>query len=158
MTEEKLRRADKRMNPDQAYKELTHGVYGVLGLVDEQGYPYTLPLNYCVEQQTIFFHAAQEGRKLRCIKAEPRVSFSVIAHHSVQPERFTTYYRSVHVSGRARMVENPADKRHALRLLAEKYSPGFKESAGEYIEKASEHTAVCAIEIETLTGKLNPPE
>ncbi|MFW6209168.1 MAG: pyridoxamine 5'-phosphate oxidase family protein [Spirochaetota bacterium] len=158
MTEEKLRRADKRMNPDQAYKELTHGEYGVLGLVDEDGQPYTLPLNYCVEQQTIFFHAATEGRKLCCLAAEARVSFSVVTHHAVQSDKFTTYYRSVHVSGRARMIDRSAEKRRALILLAEKYSPGYETSAGEYIEKAVEHTAVCAIEIETLTGKLSPPE
>ncbi len=96
--------------------------------------------------------------KLRCLAAEARVSFSVVTHHAVQPDKFTTYYRSVHVSGRARLVEDATDKRHALRLLAEKYSAGFEESAGEYIEKAAEHTAVCAIVIETLTGKLNPPD
>ena len=158
MTEEKLRRADKRMNREQAYQELTHGEYGVLGLMDEDGYPYTVPLNYCVEQQTIFFHAAQAGRKLHCIAADPRVSFSVVTHHAVQAAQFTTYYRSVHVSGRARLVDNRSEKRRALVLLAEKYTPGFEESAGVYIDKAAEHTAVCAIEIETLTGKLSPPD
>lgn len=158
MTEEKLRRADKRMDPETAYKELSHGEYGVLGLVDEDGQPYTVPMNYCVEQQTIFFHAAMEGRKLRCLAAEPRVSFSVVTHQAVQPDKFTTYYRSVQVSGRARLVDSSAEKRRALTLLAEKYSPGFETSAGEYIDKAAAHTAVGAIEIETLTGKLNPPD
>ena len=72
MTEEKLRRANKRMNQEQAYKELIRGEHEVLGLVDEAGAPYTVPLNYCVQKQKIFFHAAQDGRKLLCIEVAGR--------------------------------------------------------------------------------------
>jgi len=82
----------------------------------------------------------------------------VVTHHAVQPAEFTTFFRSVHVSGQMQMIETLEEKRHALTMLANKYSPGLEESAGEYINEAAEHTAVFVLEIKTLTGKQNPPE
>lgn len=152
----KMRRSEKQLEQNESYELLQEGDYGVLGLVDENGEPYTVPLNYCLRHDTIYFHGAREGRKLNAVMHEPRASFTVVIDHSVQSERFTTYYTSIHVHGLARIVENKEERYHALRLLASKYSPGLKEEAEAFLEKAGELTTVFAMDRIEVRGKRNP--
>ena len=50
---------------------------GYLGLTDQDGRPYVVPLNYSYHDGKVLFHCAREGRKLDCIRANPNVCFTV---------------------------------------------------------------------------------
>lgn len=156
MHRREMRQADKRMSREDAYELLRVGEYGVLGLIDEEGEPYTVAMNYCLSGSTIYFHSALEGHKLDAVRHDERASFSVVTEHIVKPEDFTSYYSSVHVRGKARMVEELEEKRRALTLIAEKYSPGLEESAAAFIDKAGPSTAVFAVKVLDIQGKKNP--
>ena len=66
---------------------------------------------------------------------------------------FTTHFRSAIVFGRARVLTEDGEKRHALECLARKYSPDYLDAADSEID--GEWKRVCAIElaIEHMTGK-----
>ena len=51
---------------------------GTLALYGENGYPYSVPVNFVYSDGKIYFHGAAEGYKLDCMKKDPHVSFSVI--------------------------------------------------------------------------------
>jgi nitroimidazol reductase NimA-like FMN-containing flavoprotein (pyridoxamine 5'-phosphate oxidase superfamily) len=48
---------------------LNKGEYGVLSTVSAEGQPYGTPLNYCLIDDSIYFHCATEGHKLKNLAA-----------------------------------------------------------------------------------------
>ena len=70
------------------------------------------------------------------------------------PEEYTTYFRSVIAFGRIRILEDEAEMRRAIEILAEKYSPDVSE-AGRRQEIDKTWNALCMLEftIEHVTGK-----
>lgn len=147
-----VRRQDRLMSEDEARGLLRSGEYGFLAMASAEG-GYGIPVSYAAENDTIYIHCAPEGRKLRALEHDDRVTFCVVGATCVQPEKFTTAYESVMVHGRARVVESDDERRHALRLIAAKYSPQYAETGAKYIEKSFFRTAVIAVDGESFSGK-----
>ena len=96
-----------------------------IGLVDN-GEPYVVPLCFGYERGALYFHGAEQGRKIDIIKRNNRVCFEtgvdvepVIAGN---PCDYTMKYRSVIGTGRAYILEDEEEKLHGLRLIMEKYT------------------------------------
>ena len=70
------------------------------------------------------------------------------------PEEYTTYFRSVIAFGRVRVIENEAQMRAAIELLARRY---FPEDSAENRRRAIERewAGLCMLEmdIEHMSGK-----
>lgn len=150
-----MRRKNQALPPPACDAILARGTSGVLALAGEDG-PYAVPLSYVYHKEAgaLYFHCAPEGRKLLAMAREPRASFCVIGEDAVVPERFTTRYRSVIAFGRMRRLTDPAEKRAALRLLAEKYSPDASEEARRAeIDGSFDRVVLLALDIEALSGK-----
>ena len=148
-----VRRQDRLLDEVRAVEILHRGEYGLLSMVADEG-GYGVPVNYAVSGDTIYVHCAPEGRKLRAMVANPRVSFCVVGHKRIVAEAFTTEFESVIASGVARVVESLDERRQALRLIVEKYSAEHLEQGMQAIERSVHRTAVVAIEVENLTGKV----
>ncbi|WP_319521521.1 pyridoxamine 5'-phosphate oxidase family protein [uncultured Desulfosarcina sp.] len=148
-----LRREDRRLDDAAAMALLKRGEYGILSTSGKDHRPYGIPVNYVVMEDSIFFHCATEGRKLENITANRGVSFCVVGQTELLPEKFSTRYESVVVSGEAGVVEKPELKKKALNALVAKYAPGNMAAGKAYIEKLLEKTAVVRISIDYLIGK-----
>ena len=142
------------MDENEATDLLGKGEYGVLGAEAPDGGTYTVPLNYCVVDGRIYFHCAQEGFKIECLKANPKVSFCVVGRAEVIPEDFTTLYESCIVHGAAFEAVGE-EKRLALEGLISKYSADFAEEGHRYIDRLFDKTRVFGIAIDAITGKAN---
>lgn len=148
-----MRRKKQQLAHDAAENVLKKGVTGVLGVLGDNGYPYTVPLNYVYEDGVIYFHCAKAGHKLDAIRSNDKVSFCVIGKEQIVPEEFTAYFRSVIAFGRALEVTDDDDKRRIMRLLNQKYSPGFSEAGEKAIQQQWDVLAVVKIHVEHLAGK-----
>ena len=148
-----MRRKKQALPIEECAAVLRRGSSGVLAVLGDGGYPYAVPLSYVYDGKKIYFHCAKTGHKLDAIRRESKVSFCVIDLDQVLPEKYTTCYRSVIAFGRARILEDEAEKRLALEKLAAKYSP--EQTEGRRLELEKELDAVCMVEIqiEHLTGK-----
>jgi hypothetical protein len=132
---------------------LQTGLVGVLGVSGDDDYPYTVPVNYAYEDGKIYFHSAKTGHKLDGIQRNSKVSFCVIDRDDVVAEEFTSYFRSAIAFGRAGVVTDDAMKRHALELLARKYSPGLEAEGAAVIRDEWKNVSIVEIVIEHVTGK-----
>lgn len=134
---------------------LRRATSGVLSVSGDDGYPYGVPVSFVYTDGKLYFHCAKSGHKLDAIKASDRVSFCVIDQDQIVPEEYTTYFRSAIAFGRARIIEDDAEKREAIRKLAVKYCPGPDFAEGIEKEIDGEFNALCMVEItiEHLTGK-----
>ncbi|GAM09459.1 pyridoxamine 5'-phosphate oxidase [Geobacter sp. OR-1] len=147
-----LRRKDRGISESEARALLECGEFGVLSTVSPDGAPYGVPLSYCVIDNAVYFHCAMEGHKLENIAADNRVSFCVVGATEVLPDKFSTRYESVIVSGRAKEVFD-AEKQRGLEGLVVKYSSDFRESGLRYIDSDGKCTRVFRITIDAVSGK-----
>lgn len=148
-----MRRKRQQLSQKQAIKIMQNGITGVLGVLGDDGYPYTVPVNYVYAEEKIYIHCAKVGHKLDAICGHNKVSFCVVESEDVVPEEFTTYFRSVIAFGRAAEVTMDNEKRAAMRLLNRKYAPGLDAAGEEAVENAWNHLCVIRIAVLHLTGK-----
>ena len=148
-----MRRKKQALSTEESLAILNRGISGVLAVTGDQGYPYAVPLSYVYDNNKIFFHCALSGHKLDAIAANNKVSFCVVGQDRVMPQEYTTYFRSVIIFGRARILEDPIEKRTALEKLAAKYSPEQETGRLREIDRLFERTCMVEIVIEHITGK-----
>lgn len=147
-----MRRFRQQLPDTEAKEILRRATSGVLSLVDTDGQPYGVPLSHVFDgDRTLYFHSARTGHKIDCISAGHRCSFCVIAQDDVIPEEFTTYFCSVICFGSISVVTDCVELEAALRLLAEKYSPGIDSTAE--ISRFINAVAVLRLDIDRMTGK-----
>ena len=101
-----MRRNKQQLSCEECEEILRKSTAGVLAVSGDDGYPYAVPLSYVYCDNKIYFHSAKSGHKIDGIKNNSKVSFCVIAKDEIIPEKFTTYFRSVIVFGKARILES----------------------------------------------------
>ena len=88
-----------------------------MALAGDDDYPYAVPISYVYSDSKLYFHGAKSGHKIDAIKRCDKTSFCVIDKDDVVPEGYTTYFRSVIVFGKIRIMEEESEMRKAIELL-----------------------------------------
>ena len=132
---------------------LEEGKTGIVGVLGDDGYPYTVPINYVSLEDKIYFHSAKKGHKIDAIAKEPKVSMTVVEKDDVVSREFTTYFRSIQLFGKAYVVEDEAERNVAFRALCEKFSGADMDRYEEIMSKEAAAAAIVRIDIEHITGK-----
>jgi hypothetical protein len=153
-----MRRRDRQQSEEFARNLIEVAPYGVLSMATLDGRPYAIPISHALAGNIIYVHSATEGTKLQRIATNPQVVFSCVGKIHTLPSEFSTEYESAIVHGIATLVSDENEKREALRAIAHKYSPNYKEEAEQYIERSGNHTTVIAIRIESITAKAKLPK
>ena len=149
-----MRRSRQALGADACRDVLARGASGVLALLGDGGWPYAVPLSYAFDGEKLYFHCAREGHKLDAIRREARASFCVVDRDEVVPEEYTTYFRSVIVFGRVRVLEDEAQMRAAIELLARRYFPqDSAENRRRAIEREWAGLCMLEMDIEHMSGK-----
>jgi len=156
-----LRRRDR--GKDEAWvRALLHASgMGFLATVDDEGQPFLNSNLYVFDEERhcLYLHTHRTGRTRDNVAAHERVAFSVAAMGRLLPAlealEFSVEYAGVVVFGRGRIVEDPDECRHGLRILLEKYAPHLRYGV-DYratTEEELKRTAVYRIDIEAWSGK-----
>ena len=151
---QQIRRKDRELTDrEEMLQILDSAEYGFLSLVDKEGVPYGIPVNFARQEDRLIFHCAPNGRKFECMRFQPCVSFCVVGRTNLLPAKFTTEYESVIVEGVADIIDDEQRKIEDLMILCRKLSPEHLEAAEKYIRKSLHRTGVFEIRIEAITGK-----
>lgn len=148
-----MRRKEKLMTSEETITILEQGEYGHLATVGQDGYPYSVPLNYAYSEGSIYFHSAKTGHKVDNMRFSDMASFTVVGNYQVFPERFDTEYDSVVVFGKVSEVIIEEEVKKGLWMLINKYSRDYQDKGTEYVEKAWDKLSVFRLEIQEMTGK-----
>ena len=149
----KMRRFQQELSAAETREIFEKESCGVLACAGDDGYPYAVPLSYVYADGHIYFHCALEGHKLDAMRRCEKVSFCVVGQDQVIAQELTTYFRSAIAFGRARIVEDPQERREKLTVLGLKYGPELHDYIREHIDKDGPRAALIDIEIEHMTGK-----
>jgi len=121
--------------------------------LSEDGCPYIVPLCFGYRDKALYFHTAQEGKKLRILKKNNRVCFEFDIIHelvrSEEPCKWGMKYLSVVGFGHAMLIEDLESKKRALDIIMQHYSG----APCVYREEAVHRAAIIKVEIEHMTGK-----
>lgn len=143
----------KQLLPEESTREiLDRGSYGTLACIGDEGYPYTVPVNYIYQNGIIYFHSGKAGHKIDAILKEPKVSFCVVDSEEIVSEEFTTYFRSAIVFGKARIAEGN-EHLTAFTGLVEKFSQDQPEAEKQRQVQNCTRAYIIAIDAEHITGK-----
>jgi len=154
-----MRRTDRQVNTKEAlFDILKAGKIIQIAFIDNDE-PYIVTMNYGFiwnsdDKIRLYFHSANEGRKIEIIKKNPRVCFSIsICDPFVAGERACNYgmkYRSVVGYGKIRIVEDNEEKLSGLNLLMDQYTG---KSDWNYEDEMLKKTTVSCLEVEQISGK-----
>ena len=149
-----IRRSAQQLPEAEARVLLEHGSWGVLSLAGDEGYPYGVPLNYCVAGDKLYFHSAKQGHKLDALAACPKACFTVVSEDRLVPEEYTTYFRSVVAFGTVRTLTDPEEITAAMLALSRRFVPqkGDTDHRRE-LERFRPALAVIEFTVQHFTGK-----
>jgi len=126
-----------------------------LAMVDEKHQPYVIPMNFGYENDVIYLHSAQTGKKIDILKKNRQVSVSFSTDHELgwQSEKvacsYSMRYRSVLASGHVEFVEDKEEKIVALNVIMKNYT----DLSFKYNDPSIREVMVFKIIIDTLEGR-----
>ena len=138
----------KRMiSKQEAIEILDKCDHGYLSMIDEEGNPYGVPINYFLDKgaHALYFHCSKTGKKYRALHLHPQVSFVAVAQTQIIPDRFITHYES----------EDEKEMRVLLGRLCERLAAGELAKRPSVIDMYINAVAIGKITIESISGKRN---
>ena len=157
-----MRKASRQKDAAWALEVFDRAPYVTVSMTRPDGTPYGLPLSLVRKDENIFyFHCADEGEKIDCIRFNPIVSLSAVSKCSPKYEEeknnFTEYFHSAIALGKAEFVKEMNEKILALRLLCQRFLPGYMDHFEEAIARSLDRTTVVRITLtEPPIGKCKP--
>lgn len=149
-----MRRADREVtDPAEMEAIIRQACFCTMAMSDDDG-PYAVPLSFGFGERRIYFHGANEGLKISLLRRDPRVCLTFVASCETmlheQPCFGVTFYSSVIIRGRARLVSDADERARGLDIpMAQQGAPG----PHTYDPGALEATQVIAVDIDSMTGK-----
>ena len=148
-----MRRKRQQLSEEESVAILKKATAGTLALLGDNDYPYAVPLSYVYQEGRVYFHSALDGHKVDAIRKCDKASFCVIEQDDVQPEKYTTFFRSVIAFGRIHIIEDEHEKLETARMLGNRYNPNHDEALQKEIEGGLSRMLMIRFDIEYLTGK-----
>jgi len=153
-----MRRKDRERDAVFALEVLRDCEYAALATVNKDGTPYCIPVSPAVLNGAVYFHCAEEGQKIDNIKNNGSVCISGVRYTKMIPGEFTTEFESAVATGKCAIISDKTEKIEALRAICEKYAKSNMDHFDSQIARSIDHTCVCKIQIENITGKANMPD
>ena len=158
-----VREADRAVyDRETVYRILDEGFLCHVGFVAD-GQPFVIPTSYGRKDANLYIHGSAASRMLRNLKEGVAVCITVTLLEGLVLARsifnHSMNYRSVVVLGKAMLVDDPAEKLAALRVLSEHILPGRWDDSRQPNERELKATSVLRVPIEEFSAKvrLGPP-
>ena len=122
------------------------------------GLPYCTPTLFWREGTTLYWHGSSASRMLRHQSAGQPACLTVTHLDSLVLARcgfnHSADYRSVMAFGKARLVDDPAEKQAALVAMVDRFFPARTEELRQSTALEIKATSVVAMEIERASAKI----
>ena len=148
-----MRRKKQKLTEKQCIDILKRAKTATLALHGDDGYPYSVPVNYVYLDGKIYFHGAKEGHKVDAMNRCDKVCLTVWNQGFRKDGHWEWNPTSVVVFGKVKPVTEKNIFEDRLRKLAAKYYPTTDEIEKE-MERSAARAQLFAIKIEHMTGKL----
>mgnify|MGYP003768221783 CR=1 FL=1 len=148
-----MRRGDLAMTKEETISLIKSCRFAVLSLIDPDGLPYGVALDYVYRDDHLYFHGANEGRKIDSMKTNPMGCAVILGDTTVIPEKFGRQYTSAVVEGPIELIDDPEQKRQIMTWVVETNSPDYMEKGKAIIERMLDRVLIYKMKMETVSGK-----
>ena len=152
-----LRRKEKEIkDPSQVEEVLEKGRWTAIALCRE-GEPYVVSLSYGydADRKALYFHCAQEGRKMEFCRANPSACATVVEDLGYRRGECEQGYRSLVLHGSLHVVDDLQEKKHGMKVLLSH----LEDDPDAFIDRLLgtdekyEKLGVLRFDIDAMTGK-----
>jgi len=142
---------------ETVYRILDEGFLCHVGFAVD-GQPFVIPTSYGRKDATLYIHGSAASRMLRQMKEGVAVCITVTLLDGLVLARsvfnHSMNYRSVVILGKGELVDDPAEKLEASRVLSEHILPGRWADARQPNERELKQTSVLRVPIEEFSAKV----
>ena len=125
----------------------------------QDGQPVIVPMLHGRDGETVFLHGARKSRVVRYLENTETACLNATLVDGVVYARSafnsSMNYRSVTVFGSPRLVDDHAEKLHALRVISEGIMPGRWAELRAPLDREIRMTGVIALPIESASAKVS---
>lgn len=115
-------------NESELIEIITRCQWCHLGMIDAEGFPYVIPMNFGYRDHVIYMHGARHGKKISSLAKNPSVCINFSTDHLLRYQNenvacsWSMKYRSVLVYGNAEFLLDEQEKVDALNIVMAHYS------------------------------------
>lgn len=126
-----------------------------VGMADEKGVPYVLPMNFGYKDNVIYLHSGQTGRSISILEHNPKVCITFCSGHELvaqHPDVACSYRmrsKSVIAWGDVTFVEDFNQKVEALDIIMKQYS----DKTFHYGDPAVRNVKIWKVPVEEICCK-----
>ena len=151
-----MRRNDKALTSRTAMEKILSETEFITMAMCNGEEPYLVTMNHGFDpaRNCLFLHCAGEGKKLEILKKNNRVWAQAMKDLGYIQGACDHRYISVHIDGRAHIVQDESEKRYALDIMIrqlENYPEPVREK--QVTPDAVRRVTILRIEIEAMTAK-----
>jgi nitroimidazol reductase NimA-like FMN-containing flavoprotein (pyridoxamine 5'-phosphate oxidase superfamily) len=100
-----------------------------VAMVDQEGKPYLVPMNFGFEEGVIYLHSSRIGKKIDILKNNPEVCIEFSTDYLLRYQNedvacsWSMKYRSVLAYGKVTFIDDDVQKTNHLYLIMKNYTP-----------------------------------
>ena len=149
-----VRRQDREItDPEEMRKTLKAADSITIALcMNNEPYLVSLSHGYDEARNCIYFHCAPEGKKIVYMKANNKVWGQAVVNYRLKGECNYTY-TCVHFSGTVKLIDDPAEKHHALECMIRQLSENPEEKLAKLKPEKLAGTNIGRIDLDYMTCK-----
>jgi hypothetical protein len=151
-----MRRTDKEiLDPTEQIIPLREAQFITLALCTGNE-PYLVTLNHGFDEiaNCLYFHCAQEGKKIDILKANPIVWGQALIDLGYQQGRCDHLYYTTHFKGRVAFPTSVSEKTHALQVLVHHIETNPQEILDQQVKPSSiEKVRIGKIDLDYVSCK-----
>jgi len=154
-----MRRSDKEITDPEILKKImkTAGYVTIAMSMDGRPYLVSLSHGYDESRNCVYFHCANEGKKLDYLRSNDAVWGQAVLDHGYfraeDPCEGNYFFASVHFSGKVTFIEDLDEKRRALECLIRQLNGEPKPLITRLSPDRIAGVQIGRIDIDFMTGK-----
>ena len=153
-----MRKKEKAINHREELDQIIHKAQICHLACSRNDEPYVVPLSYGYDGEAVYFHTAQEGKKIDFLETNPLVCLGFEQGVKLQPDpdlacEWSFAFSSVIITGTAEELTDPQVKLEGIKQIMLHYSSRDWDIPLEELSR----TKVWRVIINTISGKESPP-
>jgi nitroimidazol reductase NimA-like FMN-containing flavoprotein (pyridoxamine 5'-phosphate oxidase superfamily) len=149
-----VRRKDREITDSDVLKEVLKSTKYVTVALCMDNEPYLVSLSHGYDEgaNCLYFHCADEGKKLVYMKANSKVWGQAVLDYGVTDE-CDYAYTCVHFKGKISLIQDLSEKRHAMEVMVRQLSGNPEEKLAKIKPEKLARTTMGRIDIDAMSGK-----
>ncbi len=148
-----MRRKDKQISVFEELEAILRKSDICRLALNDEDYPYVIPMNHGYKDSTLYFHCAADGRKIELIRKNNRAAFEVETDYYLKKSekacKWTAGYSSVIGRGTIEIIDDTEKIKEGLDIIMSHHSG----PVGSYDDKYLKKMLILKLSIINMTGK-----